>query len=204
VDHRADIYALGVVLYEMLTGVRPGKDLVAPSRKVAIDVRLDEMVLRALEHAPERRYQTAGEFRTVVETMAGMHEPDGADSKSGSGEGATPALQKIRKPSRKKKVKFLLWDGTPTKASLLAITLFCLLLGGLLVVTAEPACRLIYATWKGSTAFDAQEWMATQSLQLRILLGLGVGGILILLIALMALLLVRPFLRKGSTPPKRT
>ena len=74
VDHRADIYALGVVLYEMLTGERPTKDVIAPSRKVQLDVRIDEMVLRALEKNPELRYQTAGEFRTVVETMAGSGE----------------------------------------------------------------------------------------------------------------------------------
>lgn len=70
VDHRADIYALGVVLYEMLTGERPAKEVVAPSRKVHTDVRLDEMVLRALEKEPESRYQTAGEFGTMAQTVA--------------------------------------------------------------------------------------------------------------------------------------
>jgi tRNA A-37 threonylcarbamoyl transferase component Bud32 len=70
VDHRADIFSLGVVFYEMLTGELPLGHFPVPSQKVQVDVRLDSVVLRTLEKEPERRYQHASEVRTDVEAIS--------------------------------------------------------------------------------------------------------------------------------------
>jgi serine/threonine protein kinase len=73
VDHRADIYALGVVFYQLLTGELPGQEIEVPSSKVQIDVRLDEVVLRALAKQPELRFQQVSEVKTMVATIVAMN-----------------------------------------------------------------------------------------------------------------------------------
>ena len=70
VDHRADIYSVGVVFYEMLTGQVPMGRFDPPSKKVQVDVRLDEVVLHAMEREPERRYQQVSEVKSKVEAIS--------------------------------------------------------------------------------------------------------------------------------------
>lgn len=79
VDHRADIYALGVIVYELLTGERPfkgsaGQVLFAHLQQPAPDPRdvkpeipreMAQAVLKALEKNPDERFQSAGKFAAV-------------------------------------------------------------------------------------------------------------------------------------------
>ena len=85
-DHRADIFSLGLVLYEMLTGAKPfqGEDIPELMFKVAnmpatppshvapgLPPVIDYIVARALKKRPEERYASAGEFATDLRDAAG-------------------------------------------------------------------------------------------------------------------------------------
>ncbi len=86
VDHRADLYALGVMLYELLTGELPLGRFDAPSKRAAVDARLDAIVLKALERDRERRYQHAKELETDLNGGA----PSGADAAARASSDSTP------------------------------------------------------------------------------------------------------------------
>ena len=67
VDHRADLFALGVLFYELLTGELPLGRFQAPSQLVPIDPRIDGLILKALDKNPARRPASAAQFRADLE-----------------------------------------------------------------------------------------------------------------------------------------
>ena len=128
-DQRSDVYALGAMLYEMLTGEPPftGSNPLAvmnerllndpkPARKLRAEIpaEVEEILKRALEREPRHRYQTAGEMAWELEHQEQV----------GVEEERRPALGGLRLPGGR---KMLLYAG---------LVLGPILIFGLMVILA--------------------------------------------------------------------
>ena len=123
VDHRADIYSLGVMFYEMLTGELPRGAVRDPSQSVkSLDVRVDGVVFKAMESNREERYQTASDLRTDVDVIRS------------SGGGLEREENAEKKPTKNPKSHTAAPEKQKTNPSLIAaaVVLPLLLIGGLL------------------------------------------------------------------------
>lgn len=104
----SDLYSVGVVLYEMVTGKRPydaetamGVAMAHVNAPVpdpveagaAISPQLREIIMRLLQKSPKDRFQTAGEVLVALRSCLGMG-PDGEQTGSRNGETDTAVIRR--------------------------------------------------------------------------------------------------------------
>jgi hypothetical protein len=172
VDQRADIYSLGVVFYELLTGELPIGRFAPPSGKSPLGPRVDEVVMRALERKREQRYQTVGEVKTEVEAISQSHV-EGANQKSATSsmtENPYESDTAISFARQTRATRWLIWPGLGA----IALAAACVVIIVLRMVLA-------FNSSASSSATDLSEAISVAILPSIAAIPLGILGIVLLI-----------------------
>ena len=101
-DARSDIFALGIMLYEMLTGAPPRGYYQLPSTQSKVDYRIDVVIVKALEADPVARYQKASDMKLAVEAATRPLPRQTASTRPTGPGGRRPPPPPLQRPLRRR------------------------------------------------------------------------------------------------------
>ena len=160
IDHRADIYALGVMIYQMITGHLPRGVWKPPSQRAKVSTQWDAVVSRAMQSDPSDRYQQASEVKTDVSSipLVGAGRAAGPSAAAGSPTTANHPSAALGGPSAPPQSRAPLFIGLITGAVVIALGAFFVLRDAGDGRAAGPP-----AAASGSTSSNPQKAPATSN-----------------------------------------